>query len=230
MLKFTSSLFAFIVLSALGIIPLTIGEIHSDVVLGPNGTAHKIWQVVQDDHPTVYYQKGVLDDDRGDYRWGSAQSVVRNMPGFAPVPSIAVAPDGFVLLTWVGDDGRLYARRWDGASDSPANEPVDLDAGTASALAPDLASHFHIAYASNGQIKHCEWIDGACLPFTVYDGTDANRPEVRVYQSQAVRVVWMVGHRIYSRERDVDGQWGGIVFGDPEPYPDVQAYLPIAAH
>jgi hypothetical protein len=77
------------------------GDFNHDVVRGPDGTMHLVWQSFRDGRSDIFYSSY----DGGDW---SPEVQVSQSPGNDWCPSVAVDSSGMVFVTWDTYDGDSY--------------------------------------------------------------------------------------------------------------------------
>lgn len=178
------------------------------VAQDPEGNVHVVWDS-QEGARIVRYAKGIWNGSNYDF---AGSSVIADASGSqAPSPSVAVAPNGTIMLGWSAPDG-LYIRTWDSRASSPGGSAVRLGSGIQSSISADSSNRFHIAWNGDFKIQYCQWDGSNCTKRDAWsnEGEGINRPDIAVDSNDNVHVVYDRGQAVRYRNRPAGGDWGGI--------------------
>ncbi len=175
------------------------------VAQDPDGNIHVVWDS-EERARVVRYAKGIWNGSA--YIFGET-FVVGDAGEFQyATPSVAIAPNGTIMVTWSQNDG-VYVRTWDARSGGPAGPAIRLGAGLQSTVAADSRGGFHIAWNGDFKIQYCHFVGGSCQNRDAFSENASNRPDIIVDSNDGIHLVWD-GGGVYYRARSINGGWGSI--------------------
>jgi len=139
----------------------------------------------------------------------------------ASMPSVAVAPNGNALVTWLQDDGSgssVHASRFDGSAWSA---PATIEGRPGSSFAPFaalndgggfIAWEQEVATASSGYVFAAR-MDAAgawSAPVNVYN-RGGFMPVVRLHENGDAMMVWLAAHTQFATWSASNGSWSNVV-------------------
>ena len=165
-----------------------VNSTWSEVAQDPNGNIHVVWDS-QENGYTIRYAKGTWNGSS--YDFGGSQVVGGAHPtGFAQ-PSVAVAPNGMLMVAWSNQDKAISFRTWNSAGASVGGQEVVLAGGIQPSIAVDSESDFHLVWSADFNANYREISTTRGIISTALFGGDlASAPDITVDSSNNAHVVW----------------------------------------
>ncbi len=196
-------------------------SLHPRVAQDPAGNVHVVWDSVDGTARVVRYAKGTWNGSGYAF---AASSVLADVKGYGySSPSVAVAPNGTVMVGWSQSDG-LRVKSWSSGAGQPSGNAVLLGSGIQSSISADNASRFHIAWNGNYEVQYCQFENGGCSYRDAFSTNAANRPDVAADSNGGVHIGWDRGNGILYRNRPSGGGFGSIqTLDNGGNYPQIAA-------